>query len=232
MFPTYIDRFIHENNLKNTCAYLDNVTNGGTSQEDHDHKLNAFVSAPNKASLTLNMDRCTPTAYSVNTLRFNICHGQIRPDPERLRPLKEMPIPKNKAALQRAVGRFSYYSQWVHRFSQTIRPLVESKTFPLDQLAEIAFDTLKQDIVQAAISAVDDKASFVMETDASNSAISAALHQNGRQVAFFSRKIQRWQIELASYSYDIVYRAGTANVAADALSLSNHLFCFSSEQRN
>ena len=82
-FQRNIDRFIHENDLRD--AYLDNVTMGGRLQEDHDHKLIAFLSTAKKANLTLNIDKCTLSTDSMNMLGFNICYGQIRPDSERLR---------------------------------------------------------------------------------------------------------------------------------------------------
>ena len=120
---------------------------------------------------------------------------------------------------------------------------------------------------------------FVVETDASESAIAATLSQNGRPVAFYSRtlsasecrhssvekeayavieavrkwrhfllgrhfqlvtdqrsvsfmfdskghgkvkneKTARWRVELACFSYDIVYRPGSENTVADAFSRS------------
>ena len=124
--------------------------------------------------------------------------------------------------------------------------------------------------------AIDEDQKFVVETDASNVAISATLNQNGKPVAFFSRtlnkpqkkypivekeamsiveaiknwshflrrkkfklitdqravafmldnfrkskiknlKIQNWKLELSGYRFDIEYRPGRLNVAADAL---------------
>ena len=124
--------------------------------------------------------------------------------------------------------------------------------------------------------AEDEDQKFVVETDASNVAISATLNQNGKPVAFFSRtlnkpqkkypivekeamsiveaiknwshflrrkkfklitdqravafmldnfrkskiknlKIQNWKCELSGYRFDIEYRPGRLNVAADAL---------------
>ena len=44
---------------------------------------------------------------------------------------------------------------------------------------------------------------------------------DGRQAGKVkNKKIMRWRLELSSYSYDIVYRLGTENASADALSRS------------
>ena len=40
---------------------------------------------------------------------------------------------------------------------------------------------------------IDEDRSFVLETDASNVAISATLNQNGKPVAFFSRTLNKSQ---------------------------------------
>ena len=57
--------------------------------------------------------------FSTDTLTLFgsvISKGTIKPDPERLRPLKELPPPQNIAAQRRVIGMFSYYSKWIPSF--------------------------------------------------------------------------------------------------------------------
>ena len=202
---------------------------------------------------------------------------EIRPDPERLRPLRELPIPHDSKSMSRCLGLFSYYSRWIPAFSDKVKPLSSCKTFPLSQQAVDAFESLKKSVEKAVVTAVDESIPFDVETDASDVALAATLNQNGRPAAFFSRtlqgselkhaavekeaqaiieavrhwrhfltgrhftlktdqksvsymfdvqhkgkikndKIMRWKLELACYSFDIVYRPGKSNVAPDTLS--------------
>ena len=67
-------------------------------------------------------------------------NGEIKPDPDRLRPLKELPIPIDTKSLKRTIGLFSYYAQWIPKFSDKINPLVKARTFPLSQDCVDAFE--------------------------------------------------------------------------------------------
>ena len=57
-----------------------------------------------------------------------------------------------------------------------------------------AFQTLKNDLKDAALQTIDSSASFVVETDASDFCVAATLNQNGRPVAFFSRTLNPHEI--------------------------------------
>ena len=276
-FQRIIDNVILEENLENTFAYVDNVTVCGKNQAEHDENLNKFLNAAKKYNLTFNNDKCVFSAKSADLLGYTIENGTIKPDPERLRPLQELPPPHDMPSLRRAMGMFAHYSQWIANFSEKIRPLVQCKSFPLSLAAVEAFKLLKQDIANSVVMAIDETVPFIVETDASDHAIAATLNQSGRPVAFFSRtlsgseqrhsavekeayaivealrkwrhyllgnhfqlitdqrsvafmfdnkkagkikneKIMRWRIELSCYSYDIIYRPGKENAAADAFS--------------
>ena len=53
----------------------------------------------------------------IDLLGYRVSHNLIQPDPERLRPLHDLPLPQKKAELQRVNGMFSYYAKWVPEFS-------------------------------------------------------------------------------------------------------------------
>ena len=115
---------------------------------------------------------------SETTVGYIIEEGAIRPDPDRLRPLRELPIPHHSRFMSRCVGLFFYYSQWIPRFSDRIEQIASCKTFPLPPPAVEAFESLKKTIEDAFV-------------------LAATLNQNGKPVAFFSRTLQGSELKHA-----------------------------------
>ena len=141
--------------------------------------------------LTFNHDKSVICTTKLCTLGYVIEGGTKRPDPERLRPLIEMPVPASEKSLKRVLGLFSYYSTWIDKFSEKVAPLVNVKTFPLSNIEENAFHQIKLDIEKSVMVAIDENEQFSVECDASDIAISAVLTQKGRPVAFFSRTLNK-----------------------------------------
>lgn len=89
-----------------------------------------------------------------------------------------LPIPNDMASLQRTLGKFS----------EKIRPLL-TKAFPLSEEAVRTFKSIKEDVAEASLSAIENNIPFRVETDASEFAIGATLSQAERPIAFFSRTL-------------------------------------------
>ena len=83
-------------------------------------------------------------------------------------------------------GLFSYYSQWIPKFSDKIRPLITAKSFPLDSESIKTFENFKEEIEKALLHSVDEKIPLVVETDAADTVIAATLNQANCPMAFFS----------------------------------------------
>ena len=191
VFQRALDNFIKEENLKGVFAYLDNLHICGKSKEEHDFNYSKFVESAKKWNLTFNHDKSVICTTKLCTLGYVIEGGTKRPDPERLRPLIEMPVPASEKSLKRVLGLFSYYSTWIDKFSEKVAPLVNVKTFPLSNIEENAFHQIKLDIEKSVMVAIDENEQFSVECDASDIAISAVLTQKGRPVAFFSRTLNK-----------------------------------------
>ncbi|BHF58955.1 hypothetical protein SprV_0100191000 [Sparganum proliferum] len=276
-FQRTIDDIIARERLKNIFVYVDNITICGNGLAEHDSTLQKFLSVAEKYGLTFNEAKSVIATKEIKILGYEVSKGNIRPDPDRLRPLREMASPQDLKSQQRAVGLFAYYSQWIFHFSDKIHLLIHNRTFPLPLKVIEAFDALKEGLAKATVTTVRYDTPLVVETDASDVAIAATLNQNGRPVAFFSRslspnerhhsaiekeayavvesirkwkhfllcnhfklitdqrsvafifgnqqkgkvkndKIERWRLELSPFKFDIVYRPGKENRAADMLS--------------
>ena len=101
----------------------------------------------------------------------------MRPDPERVKPITNLPNPTNKKELQ-VINMFSYYAQLLPQFLEKLRPLILEKQFPMGEKALNAFKSLKDKLVSAALQIIDENVPFVVETDVSDNAISASLNQH------------------------------------------------------
>ena len=131
---------------------------------------------------------------SINLLGYVISYSSIKPDPDWLQPLINLPIPENSKSKQRTVGLFFYYSKFIRNYSDKVRPLLQASTFPLNNEAIDAFNLLKKDVANAVVDCIDESIPFTVETDASDFSIAATLNQNGRPVAFFSKTLDKHEI--------------------------------------
>lgn len=190
-FQRIVNDFISENGLLNTFAYIDDVIVGGKTLEEHDKNLEKFLSAASKYNISLNAEKCTYRQPNISYLGHTISDGTIKPDAERLKPLKDMPIPLDERSLMRSVGLFSYYSQWIPEYSRKISGLLGVKVFPLNKRQVECFQLLKDDICKASVFIFDETLPLDVETDASDTAVAATLSQSGRPIAFFSRTLSK-----------------------------------------
>ena len=122
-----------------------------------------------------NTEKCIFSTWRLPVFGYIIEEDTIRPDPDRLRPLCELPVPRDSRSMSRCLGLFSYYSQWIPRF-----PIASCKSFPLPPLAVEAYESLKKTTEDAVVTALDETIPFEVETDASEVALVATLNQNRR----------------------------------------------------
>ena len=197
-FQRKMDGFIDDNNIKNTFPYLDNVLVCGRTLEEHNANLAKFKAVATENNLTINENKSIYGVRAINVIGYHIENGTVSPDPDRLRPLLELPIPHDTKSLRRVIGMFAYYSKWIKQFSDKIRPLNKAETFPLLDNAISAFNELKQELANVILMSIDENIPFVVETDASDFSISATLSQDGRPVAFHSRTLQSSELSHSS----------------------------------
>ncbi|KAG7174269.1 pol Retrovirus-related Pol polyprotein from transposon-like 7, partial [Homarus americanus] len=143
-------------------AYID-VTVCGRDKAENDANLKRFLDVVKRYNLMLNDDKFNFYLTSVDLLGYTISDDTIKADQERLRPLLDLSVPHD-----------------TH---------FDAKGFPLLRLEIKAFEGLKHDIAGSAVTAIDPTVPFVVETDASEYAITASLSQSGRPVAFFLRTL-------------------------------------------
>ena len=122
-FQRIMNDLINDKGLRDTFAYLDDVTVCGKDQTHHDENLKRFLNAEKQKNLVYNEQKCLFSIRTLSILGNVVSEGLIKPDPERLKPLRDLPPPKDVKSQKRLVGLFSYYSKWIKNFFEKIRPL-------------------------------------------------------------------------------------------------------------
>ena len=135
---------------------------------------------------------------TIKLLGYEIHNGSLRPDPDRVKTLRELPPPKTTKEQQRVVGLFGYYAQSILHHSDKIKPLVNNRVFPLKDQALSSFVNLKSELADVTLGVINEKDPLTVETDASDVAISATLNQNNRPVAFWSQLLRRKELTQSS----------------------------------
>lgn len=194
--------------IENVLIYLDDVLVFGRTKEDHDDTLRRVLQTVREHNLSLNIKKCSFSTTVADFLGHLIENGEVRPDPTRLQPLMEFPLPNNAKALQRYLGMTTYYSKYIEYYSEKSKSLF-NKVACFDDWtpAEMqSFELLKEEIKKAVLYLPSLNENLVLRTDASNDTISAILENDEKRPIYFcSRKLSQ-----AERSADIVEKEALA----------------------
>ncbi len=115
---------------------------------------------------------------------------------------RDLGVRQSIPALRSFLGLASYYRKFIKNFAKIATPLTNllkksSETYEWEEACNKAFETLKGILVKALVLKLPDfDKDFEIHSDASNFAIGGFLVQDGRSVAFESKKLnetkRRW----------------------------------------
>jgi transposase InsO family protein len=163
------------------------------AQRDHDRNLQALLRRCHEKGIKLNRAKlklnCKQLLYCGHLLE----NDGYRPDPRKIDAILRMPAPTDKAGVQRLIGMATYLAKFCPKFSQVTEPLRElikaQNEFIWRQDPHgAAFEQLKQLLTQAPVLAYfDHRKQIVIQADASNGGLGAAMSQDGQPCEFISR---------------------------------------------
>ena len=105
-FQRIIDSFIRAKGLSGTFSYLDNVTICGKTKAEHEQNLERFRKTAETMNVVYNEEKCVFSRTKLRILSYFVENGEMRPDFERLRPLRQLPVPRDMKAFRRCLGLF------------------------------------------------------------------------------------------------------------------------------
>ncbi|KAJ1044912.1 hypothetical protein NDA10_000030 [Ustilago hordei] len=177
------------------------------------------------------LSKCEFHTKTVEFLGYIIKPTGIEMDPEKVRTVKEWPMPESIHDIQRFLGFANFYRRFIAHFARIAKPLTalvkpieRFKKFELPEEAQQAFHKLIQAFTSAGVlQHFDYHLPTRLETDASDFAIAGVLKQEheGRwhPVAFYSRKMSSAEKNYEIHDKELlaVYRPGDKGGEPDAL---------------
>ena len=180
-------------------VYLDDILVFSETFEKHLEHLQQVIERLTVAGLKLKPSKCHFICQKVEYLGHLITPSGIHPNPNRVKAVREFPVPQSVREVRQFLGVASYYRRFIRGFAKTAQPLhaLTQKGAPFEwtQSCQNAFEELKSHLTESPLLAYPDfDKSFILETDASVKGLGAVLSQvqaDGRPhpVAYASRAL-------------------------------------------
>ena len=151
-----------------------------------------------KHYLTFNEAKCAYSTDTIKLLGYEIHNGSLRPDPDRVKTLRELSPPKTIKEQQHIVRLLAYYAKQISHYSDRTKPFDINRVFPLKNQALFSFINLKSEFADVTLGVTNKKDPLIVETYGSDVAISATLNQNNRLVAFWPQSLRRNKLTQSS----------------------------------
>ena len=177
-------------------AYIDDLLIcSSASYHDHLEKLEEVLRRLQKAGLKVNAKKSFFAKGQLEYLGYWITRNGIQPVAKKVEAIANIAPPKTKRELRKFIGMVNYYrDMWIRR-SHLLAPLaaLTSKTakWRWGTEEQNAFDQMKKVLSRETLLAYPDfNKKFVIHTDASHYQLGAVISQDGKPIAFYSRKLK------------------------------------------
>ena len=116
-------------------------------QARHDENFKKFTETEKKGNLVFNESKCVFSTKTISILDSVVSKGEIKPDPDRLKRLQELPAPVDCLLITKKNSWvFSIFTEGIRDFSKKIKHISQNVIFPLHEESYNAFNLLKGDI--------------------------------------------------------------------------------------
>ena len=157
----------------------------GEDQRDKDQKLRAVLHKSREVGLKFNPHNVKLRVPEVNYVGHILSSEGLKPDPENIRAINQMPPPTNKEGVLRFLGTINYLDKFIEHKADlqgSISQLTQKDAaFVLEKTQQEAFDRLKSIITTAPVLVYfDNSKETVLNVDASSTGLGAVIMQDGK----------------------------------------------------
>ena len=198
---------------KFVIVYLDDILIYSKSPEEHLAHLESVLQTLSDNKLFAQLPKCLFNTDSVEYLGHIVSKEGIRPDPKKTEVVQTWPRPQSLKEMRSFLGLANYFRRFIQGYSKIVAPLTTLTKEGTDwrkpgiwsQECEAAFHTIKRHLTEAPVLAMPDFSKpFEVVCDASIVALGAVLLQEGRPIAFESKKLNAAQYNYSTTEQELL----------------------------
>ena len=185
--------------LEGVVCLMDDVLIHGSTQAEHDQRLEAVLKKLLESGLTLNKDKCVFSQPRVKFLGQILTPSSISSDPDKVTAIVEMKQPTSVSEVRRFLGMANQLSKFVPNLANMTKPLRDllskRNDWIWDEPQQSAYTRIKETLTKSPVLApFDPNLETIVSADASSYGLGAVLLQTQwcgetRAVAYISREI-------------------------------------------
>ena len=195
--------------LPGVKCIADDILIHGTCEADHDSNLDGFMRRCQQKGIKLNAEKLEYKCKEVPFHGHLLTTEGLKPDPEKVRAIVEMPRPKDRGDILRLNGMVNYLSRFLPHLSDVMKPLRDlthkDAAWCWDDLQEKVWNDVKTLIASAPVLAYYKPTEVLeIQCDSSQSGLGAALMQNGHPIAYASRALTETESRYAQIEKEML----------------------------
>jgi len=214
-FQRFIDLIFGDLNFV-TC-YIDDILVHSPSQKQHLQHLEQVFQRLTDNNLRISLSKCLFCVDEIDFLGCCISKHGVCPQKTKVQAICDFPEPGDYQACRRLLGMAGFYRRFIPNFASIVHPLQQvantyttNKQYDMTDEAKTAVTSLKDALVNAVSLSHHCPSSnvFQLVTDASATAVGAALHQliegTFRPIGFFSKKLTDTQRSYSTFDRELL----------------------------
>ena len=176
------------------CYINDILITSSSTFEEHMERVNEVLKRLEKADFRANVRKCFFAKTELEYLGYWLTRDGIQPQPKKVEAICRLQPLRNSRQLRHFLGMVNFYRDMWRRRSHLIAPLthlMNKKTkWKWGPEQQKAFEEIKAVISKETLLAFPDfNKTFHVYTDASDYQLGAVIMQEGKPLAFYSRKM-------------------------------------------
>ncbi|XP_059071120.1 uncharacterized mitochondrial protein AtMg00860-like [Cryptomeria japonica] len=201
IFREYLDDFV--------LIFIDDILIYSKNEEENMEHLRIVLQWLRDRKLNGKFFKCTFFQEKVHYLGHVITGEGISVDPTKIEAIVDWPTPQNVSEVRSSMGLVGYYRKYVEGFLRIAAPITslqkKEKRFEWTKKCEESFQLLKQKLTTTLVLTIPDpNGHFIVITDSLGEGVGALLMQEGKVVAFESRKLKQCEFDYTPHNLELL----------------------------